>query len=219
MGASVVTDILDGVDPAAPGYDNIARVHRNNAATVDSDGVFYNIQQMGGTSLLNYLGKVGFSKELAYRVLKQGSLALSLLQAKNYAHFDLKFENFVVKCEDSKEVVKMIDFAGCTKYGKREKVPTTTGYIPPELYKGVKSCPEVDSKHDIYSLGVIFMLIRCKEAVPVWNGTSTPVTHENLHKFVKLDKLPESEQRLLKGMLHKDPSKRWSLQQVMTVFM
>lgn len=209
--AEVVQDILDGYDEDISGFKCIANVFSHNQQTAKEEGVFYNVQEFGGTMLNTYMAETGVDRNFAYQFLAQGLSAVRLLQAKGYAHFDLKFDNFVVQTEGKDVAIKMIDFGGCTKFGNRVRVPTTGGYIPPELYyKTHPSSKDIDPKFDIYAIGIIFMLLLCPESIGKWNKTEKPVTDRNLESFVDFKKHSPSEIRLLRGLLRYDPYTRWS---------
>ena len=93
------------------------------------------------------------------RVVKEVALALDYAGKKGYVHRDVKPENIMLHCDDGRAL--LMDF-GIAKVADHVSDMTQTGtaigtphYMSPEQAKGLS----VDSRSDLYSLGVVLYLL------------------------------------------------------------
>jgi aurora kinase, other len=141
-----------------------------------------------------------------------GSLAASLhyCHEKSVIHRDIKPENLLV---DSKGEVKIADFGWSVHApsSKRHTLCGTLDYLPPEMVEGQAH----DNTVDVWSLGVL-----CYEFL-VGNPPFEAQGHsETYRRIAKVDlkfppHLSDGAKDLISRLLVKDPSKRWTLPQVM----
>ncbi len=151
----------------------------------------------------------GIERRRAVDYLAQMASALHVVHSVGVLHRDLKPGNIMVRADDS---LALIDF-GLAKHGDAALEMTAAGaifgtpyYMSPEQGHG----REVDSRSDLYSLGVIFfeMLMRRKPFL-----AATPMGVIYLHANAPTPTLEGESviyQPLLQRLLAKSPDERFS---------
>ena len=129
---------------------------------IDGNQPFIVMELLDGEDLFERLEKRGrISLRETSKIFTQVARALSRAHAAGIVHRDMKPENVFLVHNDDDEVVKVLDFgvAKVSDPAKRTMQRTGVGtligtphYMSPEQVKGIG---EVDSKSDLWSLGVI----------------------------------------------------------------
>lgn len=145
------------------GHPNIIDV--TDFGTTDEGLTYQVMEYLQGKTLARLLRDEGvLSVERTMHIVSQVALALQAAHDKGIVHRDLKPENiFLIKRNDSEDFVKIVDF-GIAKVvsdvddddaPRLTRVGTVIGtpeYMAPEQAAGR---PDVDSRADIYALGII----------------------------------------------------------------
>jgi serine/threonine-protein kinase len=130
---------------------------------ITSDNILYLVMELiNGISLQKVLdNETILDTTRAISIMKQVCLAVDVAHTKSIIHRDLKPDNIlVIDAGTPLETVKVIDFSiAKIKQGSDDPNITSAGiavgtpkYISPEQAQGLK---DIDSRADIYSLGVI----------------------------------------------------------------
>ncbi len=162
-----------------------------------------------------------FTENVAAHIMKQIFSAVHFCHSNNVIHRDLKPENILIESEKefNKEFfhVKIIDF-GTSDVIKKNKMLTmqigTPYYIAPEILKN-----KYNEKCDLWSCGVIMYILLC--GIPPFYAEDD----EDIYKLVKIGKYKMSGKEwevvsseakdLIKNLLKKDISKRYSAEQAL----
>eukprot|EP01095_Lingulamoeba_sp_RSL-Kostka_P000551 TRINITY_DN1083_c1_g1_i1.p1 TRINITY_DN1083_c1_g1~~TRINITY_DN1083_c1_g1_i1.p1 ORF type:complete len:262 (+),score=48.90 TRINITY_DN1083_c1_g1_i1:80-865(+) len=156
-------------------------------------------------------------KEIRIELFKQMASAVKYLHDKNMAHGDVKPENYVIlKSKDGKDVVKMIDFEHLVDTEDR-----TDNFLPgTELYRAPEtrlSFMKIDPKAvDIYALGISLHCL-LSNFLPFLEDINEE-DQETQNEITLNSDLTEQELQLLKKMLHPNPTKRPTIDQVLEFF-
>lgn len=151
-------------------HENIMKISQNT--TFDND-FFYLSQKFEECSLTTWTQNTSYinrCKEIPY-ILHQLIKALSYLEINNIVHGDLKPCNIMIN--PKKLRIRIIDFGACIldhrfykKYNRHESISCTENFAAPEIQHSLKIY-NIDSKNDIYSLGLIMQYIIYKENVRI----------------------------------------------------
>src|ERR1700722_11187139 len=198
-----------------------ARIRHPNVASVFHLGTkgreyFYAMEFVEGESLDRFIKRHGrFNVLLALDIAGQVAAALGAAQKEQIVHRDIKPAHLMLKLLDARVVhVKVIDFglARATAGAQSEAALSTPGiFAGTPLFASPEQCAgeEVDTRSDIYSLGVtLWEMLTGK--VP-FSGSTAAVIHQHLSAPLPLEQLghvPKPVVALLLSMLEKDPARR-----------
>jgi len=154
--------------------------------------------------------------------------AMEFIHSQNFAHLDLKLENILL---DEFFNLKVADLGSSmhmeSTNGLVHKKKGTYAYMAPEVYTYQKDESYNAFSADVYSLGV-FIFVMLVGEFPTFiqkddgrfdtNDTDEEdfCVHAPLEEMsiARWDSLSDQAKHLIKGMLHSDPSKRFTLSQV-----
>jgi eukaryotic-like serine/threonine-protein kinase len=183
---------------AALEHPGIARLYD---AGVDASGVPYiAMEYVQGEPLVTWCGARGLDGQARIAVFLQVLAAVSFAHGRHVIHRDLKPSNILVT---ERGEVRLLDFgvARLRRYEADSPLLTrayglalTPEYASPELLHG--EC--IDSRSDIYSLGVVLheLLtgVRPTQPAPTLDGGTTPL-HGGLHEVVHRALRPNPNER------------------------
>jgi len=150
----------------------------------------------------------GLTGEEALKVTKEIANALDHAHEKGYIHRDIKPENILFRADNSAVLSDFGVAKGIVGVSRMTHVGTVVGtphYMSPEQTRG----QPVDSRSDLYSLGVVFFEM-LTGALP-YQGEDA-VTIALKHISAPIPKLPvqyQLYQKLLEKFLAKDPGQRF----------
>jgi serine/threonine-protein kinase PpkA len=150
----------------------------------------------------------GLTGEEALKVTKEIANALDHAHEKGYIHRDIKPENILFRADNSAVLSDFGVAKGIVGVSRMTHVGTVVGtphYMSPEQARG----QPVDSRSDLYSLGVVFFEM-LTGALP-YQGEDA-VTIALKHISAPIPKLPiqyQIYQKLLEKFLAKDPDQRF----------
>jgi serine/threonine protein kinase/Tfp pilus assembly protein PilF len=203
-----------------------ANIHHPNVAQVtyygEQDGeCFYAMELIKGETLEARVRRDGpMPLALALEVIEQAARALAAAEACGVVHRDIKPSNIMLESDVSEALrVKMIDYGVAKVMGPQAEPAieqTQAGFIgtpafaSPEQFVGTGKLP-VDTRSDIYSLGVTFWYL-LKGRTPFVGGTMEEIrlrqTGELPQEQLRGLHLPAQVIALLKSMLAPDPKDR-----------
>ncbi len=199
-------------------HPNVARVSHYG----EQDGeCFYVMELVEGETLETRVRRDGpMPLALALEVMEQAARALAAAEACGVVHRDIKPSNIMLECDAAGAlVVKVIDY-GVAKVlapeAERGAEQTQTGFIgtpafaSPEQFSSIGQT-RIDTRSDIYSLGVTFWYLLCGR-VPFVGRTLEDI-HARQAEPVPVEQLkgleiPSRCLALLKSMLAPDPQNR-----------
>lgn len=178
---------------------------------------------------LQLVTKRGLDHEVHIRTyFHQLISGLEYLHSKGLAHLDLKLENLLL---DDDFTLKITDFDQSRRKQEEERAKRigTSGYRAPEILE--KSCKDFFAA-DIYSVGVLLYIFKARQfpfTEVEEDGKTKLLCYDrfidNNQDFwkVKTDALKKDSKffskdfrALVKGMLDKDPVKRFTIQEIKT---
>ena len=198
-----------------------ARIRHPNVASVFHLGTkgrdyYYTMEFVEGESLDHFIKRHGrFNILLALDVAGQVAAALGGAQKVQIVHRDIKPANLMLNFAEEHSVhVKVIDFglARSTSGSQSDSAHSQPGtFAGTPLFASPEQCAggEVDTRSDIYSLGVTLWEMLTGN-VP-FTGTTAEVIRQHLCAPLPLDRLehvPKPVVALLQSMLEKDPALR-----------
>ena len=199
-------------------HPNVARVSHYG----EQDGeCFYVMELVEGETLETRVRRDGpMPLALALEVMEQAARALAAAEACGVVHRDIKPSNIMLECDAAGAlVVKVIDY-GVAKVlapeAERGAEQTQTGFIGTPAFASPEQFPSIgqtriDTRSDIYSLGVTFWYLLCGR-VPFVGRTLEDI-HARQAEPVPVEQLkgldiPSRCLALLKSMLAPDPKNR-----------
>lgn len=140
-------------------------------------------------------------------IITQVGNGLKYIHSLGIIHRDIKLENIVVTNNNQ---VKIIDYDFMIKIGDSIDRCGTPYYVSPETIEGVW----IDSKSDIWSLGVVIYCILVGD-YPFDGDTDEELFDNICFNSVDTTKLPKKYKILVSNMLEKNPIKRIGLDEVL----
>lgn len=186
------------------------------------DGVVFLVMEyLNGTTLKDIIRKEGpMQLPRVVEIIRQVGSALDAAHEQGVVHRDLKSENIMLLATNGPEYAKVLDF-GIAKIKEAEGV-FDPGLTAPDLvigtpqYMSPEQCsqaPDIDSRSDVYSLGVIIyeMLVG---HVPFTGESPTTIMMKHLQEpvpsvLVERPDLPASMDGVLSRAMAKQPQDRY----------
>jgi len=189
----------------------------------EDDESFYLVMELvRGKELFDKIVERGmYSERDAANIIAQVVSAVDYLHENGIAHRDLKPENLLVEGEEEDSIVKIADFGFAKSFGGEtgEKLMTSCGspgYVAPEIL----TAESYDKSVDMWSVGVILYILL--SGYPPFYADSAPALFKKIMD-VKYDfddsvwdDISDSAKDLIRNLLVKDPSKRYTAQQCLT---
>lgn len=142
-------------------HTGIARVY--DAGTSEDGLPYFVMEHVAGTPITEYCDRNRLSARQRLELFVEVCEAVQHAHTKGIIHRDIKPSNVLVAVQESRPLVKVIDFGVAKATSQRLTEKTlftqlgvmigTPGYISPEQTE--VSGPDVDTRSDIYSLGVL----------------------------------------------------------------
>jgi len=203
----------------------MARINHVNVASIYDTGVAVNgqpylvMEYVSGEALVDRLAREGsVPLEDALEILIQCCRGLEVVHAAGIVHRDLKPDNIMLQEMKSRpDWVKIVDFGishlldSKRRLTDADKIIGSAGFIAPEQLRG----DQLDSRTDVYALGVIFFLILTNELPFKASNTQAMFLRQLQTDPDPLsDYLPELPSgplvdRVLQKALAKDPDDRY----------
>lgn len=175
-------------------------------ALQDTLDLYMIVDLMQGGDVRYHLKNKTFTEERSRLYFAQTALAINYLHTNGYIHRDIKPDNLLLDGEGN---VHLTDFNLSLRIKKRgyTQFAGTKPYMAPEIYKKERYSKEVDW----WSLGImLYELIFGK--LP-YRGAH--LKHDVVSKEVRFpDGADKKVVSLIKGLLQKDPKKRFSFQDI-----
>jgi serine/threonine protein kinase/TPR repeat protein len=199
-----------------------AKLRHRNVATVfhlgtEGDTWFYAMEFIDGETLDGLIKRQGpLAPIVALTITAQVARALNAAAQHELVHRDIKPANLMLVNEDDELVAKVIDFglAKSSVVGEGEDAATLSigGFVGTPHFASPEQLEEkeIDTRSDIYSLGVTLWYMLAGQAP--FAGSMAQVMSQHLSKpppYEKLDKLPPAVADILHKMLAKDPADRF----------
>jgi serine/threonine protein kinase/TPR repeat protein len=195
--------------------------HRHVASVfhlgTEGDSWFYAMEFIDGETVDALIKRQGpLSPLVALTITGQVARALNAAAQHGLVHRDIKPANLMLVKEDDELVAKVIDFglAKAAVPGEAEDAVTLSmgGFVGTPHFASPEQLEEkeIDSRSDIYSLGVTLWYMLAGKAP--FAGSMAQVMSQHLTKpppFEKLDNLPPAVAEVLRLMLAKDPADRY----------
>jgi len=188
----------------------------------DDDSFYLVMELVKGKELFDKIVERGmYSERDAANIIAQVVSAVDYLHENGIAHRDLKPENLLVEGEEEDSIVKIADFGFAKSFGgdTGEKLMTSCGspgYVAPEIL----TAESYDKSVDMWSVGVILYILL--SGYPPFYADSAPALFKKIMD-VKYDfddsvwdDISDSAKDLIRNLLVKDPSKRFTAQQCLT---
>lgn len=211
----------------------------------DEGDYFYLVLDLveGGELFDHLIRKGAFSEADASRLLREVGSALAFLHGIEIVHGDLKPENLMLSSSSSSKddsssmmmdaVIQVVDF-GCAQIIDKSSpyfedtdsiTATTPGYSSPEMIDKSLKLKQLAPSMDMFALGVIMYVMLCGMHPYDVEGKATD---EELNQRILARKLPplrnspytahlsKSAIQLMEQLMHPNPSKRISAQQMLS---
>jgi calcium/calmodulin-dependent protein kinase I len=185
----------------------------------EDDEQFYLVMELvKGKELFDKIVERGmYSERDAANIILQVVSAVRYLHENGIAHRDLKPENLLSAGEEENEIVKIADFGFSKSFADEgEKLMTSCGspgYVAPEIL----TAESYDKSVDMWSVGVIIYILL--SGYPPFYADSAPALFKKIMD-VKYDfddsvwdDISDSAKDLIRNLLVKDPSKRYTASQ------
>ena len=177
----------------------------------EADGVWYEVLEYADGTLRDLLGMGPADSDRTKRILLELTQALKHIHSHNLIHRDLKPENILVREKDPLDLI-LTDFGIASLSGETQHFTSTNRtvkYGAPETCGGA-----VSAKSDYWSLGLI--VLESLMGKHPFDGLSDMVVVKQLISS-QIDLREVKDPRwvlLLKGLLTRNPEKRWAGKEV-----
>ncbi|KAH7855912.1 hypothetical protein Vadar_030532 [Vaccinium darrowii] len=197
------------------GHPNVVDL---KAVYEEEDYVHLVMELCAGGELFHQLEKFGrFSENKARVLFRQLMQVVMYCHDNGVVHRDLKPENILLATKASTSPIKLADFGLATYIKPGQKLHGTVGspfYIAPEVLTG-----GYNQAADVWSAGVILYIL-LSGMPPFWGKTKSRIFDAVRAADLRFPSNPwdcvsESAKELIKGMLCRDPSQRFTARQVL----
>lgn len=188
-------------------------------AVYEEEGYVHLVMELcAGGELFHRLEKQGRFSESEARVLFRHLMqVVQFCHDKGIVHRDLKPENILLATKASSSQIKLADFGLATYINPGQSLHGTVGspfYIAPEVLAG-----GYNQAADVWSAGVILYILLSGKP-PFWGKTKSRIFEAVRAAGLRFQSDPwngisDSAKELIRGMLHTDPSVRFTAQQVL----
>ncbi|KAL8192770.1 hypothetical protein R6Q57_027218 [Mikania cordata] len=185
----------------------------------EEEGYVHLVMELcAGGELFHQLEKQGRFSESDARVLFRDLMqVVRFCHDKGVVHRDLKPENILLATKASSSQIKLADFGLATYINPGQSLHGTVGspfYIAPEVLAG-----GYNQAADVWSAGVILYILLSGKP-PFWGKSKSRIFDAVRAASLRFQSDPwngisSSAKELIKGMLHTDPSVRFTAQQVL----
>ncbi|XP_053545400.1 serine/threonine-protein kinase MARK1-like [Bombina bombina] len=197
----------------------LKRINHPNIVTFydafhEADKYYIVMDYVNGGDLFDHLNDLNgpMTEDVARPIFHQVATALLYLHQNGIVHRDVKPKNILL--DSSKKNIKLTDF-GLSTFHNNENISTYCGtpyYVAPELYR---QRPYDGLKSDVWSAGAtLHMMLTNSFAISEFDLKAIAAKKPDV-KYQAPQTLTSDCRRLLKKMLHFNPSKRWSLEQIL----
>eukprot|EP01099_Mayorella_cantabrigiensis_P002953 TRINITY_DN232_c0_g1_i1.p1 TRINITY_DN232_c0_g1~~TRINITY_DN232_c0_g1_i1.p1 ORF type:complete len:350 (-),score=94.23 TRINITY_DN232_c0_g1_i1:637-1686(-) len=185
----------------------------------DKEEFFLVMELVIGKELFDKIVEKGqYSEKDASNIVRQIVSAVEYLHQNGIAHRDLKPENLLSAGDDENEVIKIADFGFSKQFGEEKLVTScgSPGYVAPE----VLTSESYDKSVDMWSVGVIIYILLC--GYPPFYADNAPALFKKImdvkydFEDPSWDDVSDAAKNLIRHLLVKDPSKRYTAKQCLT---
>ncbi len=191
-------------------HPNIAKILDAGATTAGMP--YFVMEYIEGIPITKYCDREHFKIEERLNIFKEVCNAIHYAHQKGIIHRDLKPSNILVAMQDKKAVAKVIDFGIAkamdqsltdnTFFTERGTLLGTPEYMSPE--QAGLSIQEIDTRTDIYSLGVILYELLAG-VLPFEPETLRQAGYNEIQRIIR-EVDPQKPSTKLSGMRDKAPN-------------
>lgn len=141
-------------------HPSIAQIHE--VGSTQDDVPYFVMEYVDGERITHFCDERRLSLKQRLGLFKQVCLAVNYAHQKRLLHLDLKPSNILVTTIDGAAVPKIIDFGIALQLDREVQTPGdepigigTPNYTSPEMLDPMRDTKGLDTRADVYSLGVL----------------------------------------------------------------